>query len=184
MHERYCFSFCCRKCVCFISWLQRKTDNWSYCCNKTIFSSYACDYEIRLPDHDFVNVTKHNLTPSLHAACEIRATSSKVIPEISYSGPKYIAICSDKHDSNTTYSHGRDIDHVLELEQFQSIANDCNEAKLIAMIFSDGGPDQNSRFPKTLEAPIQHFKKHKFDVLPVTTHDPQVCQPTIKWKVE
>ena len=74
--------------------------------------------------------------------------------------------------------------HVLELEQFQSIANDFNEAKLIAMIFSDGGPDQNPRFPKTLEAPIQHFKKHKFDVLLVTTHDPQVCQPTIKWKVE
>lgn len=113
------------------------------------------------------------MTPSLHAACEIRVTSSKVIPEISYSGPKYIAICSDKHNSNTTYSHERDIDHVLELEQFQSIANDCNKAKLIAMIFSDGRSDQNPRVPKTLEVSIQHFEKHKFDVLLVSTDDPK-----------
>ena len=29
-------------------------------------------YEIQLPDHDFVKVTKHTLTPSVYAACEIR----------------------------------------------------------------------------------------------------------------
>ena len=29
-------------------------------------------YEIQLPDHDFVKVTKHTLTTSVYAACEIR----------------------------------------------------------------------------------------------------------------
>ena len=43
------------------------------------------DYEIRLPDHDFVKAAKHKLTPSVYAACEIRSTSS---------GPTYIAIRS------------------------------------------------------------------------------------------
>ena len=73
------------------------------------------DYEIRLPDHDFVKATKHKLTPSVYAACEIRSTSSKTAPEIFYSGPTYIAIRSGKHDSSTAYSRGRDFDYALEL---------------------------------------------------------------------
>ena len=56
------------------------------------------DYKIRLPDHDFAKATKQKLVPYLYAACEIFATSSKAIPEISYSGPRYIAICSGQHD--------------------------------------------------------------------------------------
>ena len=108
------------------------------------------DYEIRLPDHDFVKATKHILTPSVYSACEIRTTSSKVAPEISYLGPTYIAIRSGKHDSSTAYSHGRDFDHVVKLEEFQSIVKNEGEVKPVAMIFSDGGPDENPPFPKTL----------------------------------
>ena len=51
-------------------------------------------YEIRLPDHDFVKATKHTLAPSVYAACEIKPPSSRVDPEITYSGPTYIAIRS------------------------------------------------------------------------------------------
>ena len=130
------------------------------------------DYEIRLPDHDFVKATKHILTPSVYSACEIRTTSSKVAPEISYLGPTYIAIRSGKHDSSTAYSHGRDFDHVVKLEEFQSIVKNEGEVKPVAMIFSDGGPDENPRFPKTLDVAAQHFKKHKFDALLISTHAP------------
>ena len=112
------------------------------------------DYEIYLSDYDFVKATKHKLTPSMYASCEFCATSLKVIPEMSYSGPTYIAICSGKHDSSSVCSHGCDIGHVLELEQFQSVAEVGNEAKLIAKIFSDGGPDENPLFPKTLNMSI------------------------------
>ena len=49
-------------------------------------------YEIRLPDHDFMKAPKHKLTPSVYAGCEIRSSSSKSDPEISNSGPTYIAI--------------------------------------------------------------------------------------------
>ena len=33
------------------------------------------------------------------------------------------------------------------------------------MFLSDGGADENPRFPKTLDVAIQHFQKHKSDGL-------------------
>ena len=130
------------------------------------------NYEISLPDHDFVKATKHKLTPSGYAACKICATSSKVIPEISYSGPTYIAIRNGMHDSSTTYSDGCNFGYLLELKQFQSVAKVGNEAKPIAIIFSDGRPDENPHFPNALNVFIHHFKEHKFDVLLVSIHAP------------
>ena len=69
------------------------------------------NYEIRLPDHDFVKASKHKLTPSVYAASEMNPPSSRADPEITYSGPTYIAIRSGKHDSSTAYTHGRDFEH-------------------------------------------------------------------------
>ena len=43
-------------------------------------------YETRLPDHDFVKTTKHKLTPSVYAACEIKPPSSRADAKITYSG--------------------------------------------------------------------------------------------------
>ena len=110
------------------------------------------DYEIRLPDHDFVKATKRVLTPSAYCACEIRA-SSTVAPKNSYSSPTYIALRSGKHDSSTAYSHRRESDHVLKLKEFQSIVESEGEVKPVA-IFSDGGPDENPRFPKTPDVTV------------------------------
>ena len=104
-------------------------------------------YEICLPDHDFVKATKHKLTPSVYAACEIRATSSKSDPEISYSEPTYIAIRNGKHDSSTAYAHGADFDEVLKLEQFKDIVEHDGIIKPIGLVFSDGGPDENPPIP-------------------------------------
>ena len=58
------------------------------------------------------------------------------------------------------------------MEEFQSIVKNEGEVKPAAMIFSDGGPDENSRFPKTLDVAVQHFKKHIFDALLISTHAP------------
>ena len=54
-------------------------------------------YEIQLPDHDFVKGTKHKLTLSVYAACKNKPPFSRADPEITYSGPTYIAIRSGKH---------------------------------------------------------------------------------------
>ena len=172
IYERYCFSFWCRERVVLSVDDKAKVPIGVTAANKQPPLIMHVDYEIRLPDHDFVKSTKHKLTPSVYSACEIRTTSSKVVPEISYSGPTSIAIRSGKHDSSTAYSHDRDFDHVLKLEEFQSIGKNGGEVKPVAMIFSDGGPDENPRFPKTLDVAAQHFKKHKFDALLISTHAP------------
>ena len=126
-------------------------------------------YENRLPDYDFVKATKHKLTPSVYAACEIKPPSSRADPEITYSGP---TIRSGKHDSSTAYKHGRDFDHLLGLQQFHEIVKFENAVKPIGMIFCDGGPDENPRLPKTLDVAIQHFKKYNLDALLISTHAP------------
>ena len=106
-------------------------------------------YEIRLPDHDFVKPTKHKLTPSVYAGCEIRFPSSRGDPEISSSGPTYVAVSSGKHVSSTAYSHGKDFNHVMEMKEFEDLVKIGDVTKPIAIILCDGGPGENPRFPKT-----------------------------------
>ena len=129
-------------------------------------------YEIRLPDHNFVKATKHKLTPSVYADCEIRSPTAWADPEISYSGPTYVAIRNGKHDSSTAYSHGKDFNHAMEMKEFQELVKVDDVTKPIATILCNGGPDENPRFPKTLNVSIQHFKEFNFDVMLVSTLAP------------
>ena len=93
-------------------------------------------YEVRLPDHDFVKACKHKLVPAVYAGCELRVTSVKAHPEISYSGPTYIAVRSLKHDSRTAYTHDRDFDHVMDMEEFQ----DDGIVKPVAVLLCASSP--------------------------------------------
>lgn len=43
------------------------------------------------------------------------------------------------------------------------------KSNLLRFFFSDGGPDENPRFQKTLDVAIQHFKRHKSDALLIST---------------
>ena len=70
--------------------------------------------------------------------------SSKADPEITYSGPSYIAIRSKKHLLSITYTHGRDIKHFLSWRNFKKIVRSGNSVKSIRMIFCDSGPDENN----------------------------------------
>ena len=115
-------------------------------------------YKIRLPDHEFVVATLYKLTPSVYVACEITKCSSKRDFNISYSGPMRIVIRSGKHDSSTAYTHGRDFDKLLTLGEFETVAIKDGQVKPIVISFVDGGPDENPRFPKTLDVVIDHFK--------------------------
>ena len=58
------------------------------------------------------------ITRSVYAACEIKPPSSRADPDITYSGPTYIALKSGKHESSATYTYGRDFDHLLGLKEF------------------------------------------------------------------
>ena len=76
----------------------------------------------------------------------------------------YIAIRSLKHESSTAFTHGRDFDHVLELEEFAFVAKNCDQVKPIVLAFADGGPDENPRSPEVLSVTIDHFRKYTLDV--------------------
>ena len=74
------------------------------------------EYRVCLPDHDFPIGSQHKLIPSVYA--------SRVMKEwkISFSGPTYIAICSQKHDSSTAETHQRDFEKLLLLEELNASA--------------------------------------------------------------
>jgi len=85
----------------------------------------------------------------------------------------YIAIRSAKHDGSTSFTHGRDIDHLLELQSFAGVANyNGDVVKPIFMALVDGGPDENPRFPKTLAVAIDSFRKYNLHVYIAMTHAP------------
>ena len=129
-------------------------------------------YEIRLPDHDFVKASKHKLTSSVYAACEIKSASAKSQEEITYSGPTYIAIRSYKHDSSTAYSHGYDFNQLVEKPEFQPILKTSKGAlKPVGMIFVDGNRTKNPDFPRPLACTASTLK-FDLDALLVLIHAP------------
>lgn len=119
------------------------------------------DYKVKLPDHDWVIAARHKFIPSVYAALDIRKSS------VSYSGPTYIAIRSGKHSSSTAFTHALDIERLLQLPAFAPFCH-----KPIWIFFVDGGPDENPRFPKTLQFASQHFKNNNLDGLFIATHAP------------
>ena len=115
-------------------------------------------YKIRLPDHDFVKATKHKLTPSVYAACKIKRPSSRADPEITYSGPTYIAIRSGKHDSSTAYTHGRDFDHLLDYNSFMKLLNLKMLLNPLERFFVMGDQMKTQGFPKHWTLPSSILK--------------------------
>ncbi|CAF3242012.1 unnamed protein product [Rotaria sp. Silwood2] len=126
------------------------------------------NYRIRLPDHDWIVAPRHQLIPSVYAACLLSEDG-----DLGYSGPTYIAIRSSKHDLSTAVSHALDFDRLVCLNEFENVARDeTGQVKPIVIVTVDGGPDENPRFPKTLVSSIRKFKKYNLDALFVLTHAP------------
>ncbi|CAF3356407.1 unnamed protein product [Rotaria socialis] len=126
------------------------------------------DYRIRLPDHDWTVAPRHQLTPSVYAACLLSEDG-----DLGYSGPTYIAVRSAKHDQSNADSHAVDFDRLVHLKEFEKVArDDTGQVKPIVIVTVDGGPDENPRFPKTLVASIRKFKKYDLDALFCLTHAP------------
>ena len=54
------------------------------------------EYKVRLPDHNIVVGTPHNLIPSLYGVCHINLKG-----EVTYSGDTFIRICRGKHNKSS-----------------------------------------------------------------------------------
>ncbi|CAF0991460.1 unnamed protein product [Didymodactylos carnosus] len=126
------------------------------------------DYALRASDHDWTQAPKHQLTPSVYAACIINPEG-----DMSYMGPTYIAIRSAKHDQTDGKSHAVDFDRMVNLKEFDRVARDSfGDVKPIIIITVDGGPDENPRFPKTLSNAVEKFRRYNLDALFILTHAP------------
>jgi len=105
------------------------------------------EYRIKLPDHDWVVADRHKLIPSVYAMLDIEPKKMGNLTAVSYSGPTYIAIRSGKHDSSTAFSHGTDLETILQREEHISYTKtETGETKPVIIIVVDGGPDENPRF--------------------------------------
>ena len=112
------------------------------------------EYEVQLPNHNFVVASKHKLVPSVYAACEIQTTSARSQPEISHTGLLYITIHSLKHESSTAFTHGCDFDHVLELEELASVAKNGDQVKPLYLPSLMAGPVKIHDCPKCYQLPL------------------------------
>lgn len=133
------------------------------------------EYRVSLPDHDWVVAAKHKLIPSVYAGWIIKNNAMGRPEAVTYSGPTYIAIRSGKHSSSTSSSHAVDFEKLTTLRNFQEIIRDQKgkgNVKPVIMISSDGGPDENPRYPKVLANAINHFSEHNLDGLFMFTNAP------------
>lgn len=131
------------------------------------------EYQVKLPDHDFVVANRHKLIPSVYGGLVIQKKFFGEKQAVSYSGPTYCAIRSGKHDSSTAESHAEDFDHLYDIPAFKNILYRDNDTKKpVCIILSDGGPDENPRFIKTVHHAIDHFIQHDFDAIFLATNAP------------
>ncbi|GBP88239.1 GA-binding protein subunit beta-1 [Eumeta japonica] len=133
------------------------------------------EYRVRLPDYDWVVAEKHKLIPSVYAGIEINTDGMGRPEAVTYSGPTYVAIRSGKHSSSSarTRNHSIDLEHLMELTEFQSLAKtDYNGIKPVIMMTVDRGPDENPRFPQVIFHAISHFRKFDLDAIFIITNDP------------
>ena len=77
--------------------------------------------KVTLPDHDFPIGEKHELIPSVYAAC------LKKDGEVSYNGPTFISIRSGKHDKSCAKTHSDDFERILQFEEFPDAALTSNK---------------------------------------------------------
>ena len=124
------------------------------------------NYRVRLPDHDWVVATGHKLVPSIYAALDVGKE------HVGYSGPTFITIRSGKHDTSTADTHSADFVDLASLPLFKSAMKNESDVKPVVIVLVDGGPDENPRYAKTIEAAIGHFKRFDFDALFIACHAP------------
>ena len=129
---------------------------------------YESHYRVRLPDHDFPVGRDHKLIPSVYAACVIDAKLG-----VRTTGPTFISVRSGRHDSSTAIGHADDMLDVLDSADFREHCKLQDGTVTPILIFTvDGGPDENPRFPKTIAAAVNLFKRLDLDCLFVASEAP------------
>ncbi|CAG8626371.1 10680_t:CDS:2 [Dentiscutata erythropus] len=108
------------------------------------------EYRVKLPDHNWVVAERHKLIPSVYAILNVEEDKYENSKAVTYLGPTFIRVCSGKHDSSTAYSHGKDFDELMVEEKLHDYTKIDGQPKSVIVILSDGGPNKNPRYKKTI----------------------------------
>ena len=105
------------------------------------------DYQVTLPDHDFVAGSKHKLIPMAIDDTEVVKRKDLTNDAASYSVPTYIAIRSAKHSGSSAFQHLRSMNKVRFLPKFTNSFQDKSfKEKKVMIVTVNGGPDGNPRY--------------------------------------
>ena len=130
------------------------------------------EYQVQLPDNDFVVASMHKLIPSVIGDIQIKGKTFSN-EAVTYSGAMYIGIRSAKHSGSTAFHHLNDMKRIRSLDEFEgSFKNDEGECKPIMIITVDGGPDENPRYQKTIKCAIDYFNTFDLDGIFIATNAP------------
>lgn len=131
------------------------------------------DYQVTLPDHDFVVGSKHKLVPSVIGDMKVVKSKDLTNDGVTYSGPTYIAIRSAKHSGSSAVHHLQDMNRTRSLPEFaESFRNQQSLEKKVMIVTVDGGPDENPRYSKNINCAIEYFCEHDLDAYFLATNAP------------
>ena len=82
------------------------------------------EYQVTLPDHDYVVGSKHMLIPSIISDLTVAKSKGPSNASVSYSGPTLIAIRSTKNSGSSAFRHLRDISRVRSLPEITDTFQD------------------------------------------------------------
>ena len=124
------------------------------------------EYQVALPDHDFVVASKHKFIPSVTGDMKLAKSKDLTNDAVTYSGATYIGIRSAKHSASSAFAHFQDMVRVRSLPDFaMSSQTDRHEEKKIIFVTIDGGPDENPRYEKTINCSIKYFVENGLDAI-------------------
>ena len=131
------------------------------------------EYQMTLPDHDFVVGSKHKSIPSVIGDMKVVKSKDLTNDAVSYSGSTYIAIRSAKYSGPSAFHHLRDINTVCSLPEFTEIfQNQHSREKKVMILTVYRGPDENPRYPNMINYVIKYFCEHNLDGYFVATNAP------------
>ena len=131
------------------------------------------EYQITLPDHDFVVASKHKLISSVIGNLKLVKSKDLENDAVTYSSATYIGIRSAKHSALSLLAHFQDMMRVRSLPEFaKSFQTDKHKEKKIIIVTVDEDLDENPRNEKTINCSIKYFVGNGLDAFFLTTNAP------------
>ena len=124
------------------------------------------EYQVTLPDHDFIVAPKHKVIPSVIG--DIKLVKNKDLTNGDYLFMCNIHRYQKCQAFSIIYIHSFKI---LSLPEFAtSFQTDKHEEKKVMIVTVDGGPDENPRYEKIRNCLIKYFVENGLDAFLLATN--------------